>query len=681
MVYGTNVAISIALATLLVVALNWIGQRSATRWHLTALGSYRLSEQTRRVLKGLDGAYRVVAMTTPSEQGRRLRDLLEEYAREQPALSVEYVNPTREPARVDAVLASLRERHAGGIEGVRRSIDAGLEELASLGKRGAVFASILEEAAATPSPPTVERTTADLARTFARFEREFSQLARTLRAEVDQPLPAYESVRSRLEKVLTGLDEQFAVAGQALKRHVESKETPAPVQERYLRLMEGFVAVHDRLTAASASLARADRLVDYHALRARLMNPAGVKPVDSVLILSPGRVAALQLDGDIFVASERSKESGDRAEYRFQGEERVTGAIISLARERMPLVVFVTTDQATPWRGNHASQTFNHVRDRLERMNFEVTHWNPILTSQQGQQTKSTAPVPASGQRAVWVVIPPELPRGASDMLAAGRGQQEVARHLSQRLALGDGALVMTHFVPRSSIIENNPLIPLVRSFGIDPKTDQLLMQERQVSKDRTRVEVRLETQAWPASSPLTPSVTGLSGSFFAPSPIELDAASEARPRPLATVEGPRIWAEIDPARREYNPAQAQPSFIVGALAEARGGRLAVVTDKVWASDALTTAGEVDGQLVAGGAYLAGVGARFPANTELFVNGVCWLAGLEDLLARTARTQDVPRVRPLSGGERRGLMAGVVVGVPSLVALAGVGVWIVRRRG
>lgn len=675
-VFGLNVVVSVAVVVLIVIGMNWVGKRSSRRFDLTALGSYSLSAQTRKVLSQLDGRYEIVTLFGKGRETQRARDLIDEYARVNPALKVRHLNASRDVVRVDAFLASLRDRFGDSLKDVRSAIDDAIQALVDAGADAGRYIITLDKTTETPNPPHVAKTITDLSRFLSRYQRQSQEAPKTLATRLDASLPDYAGMHNSLSRALAELDGQFAAAKKVLDRHGDSNLTPAPVREHFLALSDGFAKTRQRLVAATEKLRKAQPPVSYSDLRIRVMGESDARPLNTVLLIGPRRIRALQLDGDIFVITRKGKDASN-PEIRFQGEERITGALISLVQERMPEVVFVVTDRPDPWRGNHASQMYTHVRDRLKRMDFEVSHWTPLL-QQNDQMVPIPPPKPVEGQKRVWVIIPPDL-KGGPQALVAGRGLQEIAKVLGERLKAGDGAMIMTHVTPRAGILEGNPVLPLIKSYGVNVQIEKMLMREKQIGRDRSRVVLQMETNQWPAGTPMTDAIQGLPAMFFAPSPLTIEQKN-AVVKPIVTIAANRLWAEDDPRNRTFVEAKSKPSFTVGAAVQRDNTRLIVLTDRVWASDALTTAGEVDGQLVAGGAYMPGVGARFPANTELFVNGVCWLAGLDDLIAPAARTQDVPRVGAITKEGRKRLMVATFVGMPGAVFVAGVVVWYLRRR-
>ena len=65
--FGLNVAVAVVAATGIAILLNWTGARQFKRWDLTKGGKYSLSAQTLKVLKQLDGDYRIVSILPPAE--------------------------------------------------------------------------------------------------------------------------------------------------------------------------------------------------------------------------------------------------------------------------------------------------------------------------------------------------------------------------------------------------------------------------------------------------------------------------------------------------------------------------------------------------------------------------------------------------------------------------------------
>jgi len=155
----------------------------------------------------------------------------------------------------------------------------------------------------------------------------------------------------------------------------------------------------------------------------------------------------------------------------------------------------------------------------------------------------------------------------------------------------------------------------------------------------------------------------------------------------LIELDDPRMWLVEDFSSMQavqeatYDPEAAVDSATIGVTAERAetddtpGNRVIAVADAAWATDYITTYGAL-------GPRTAEItGAAFPANGELFVNSVYWLAGTEELIAATPRSQDIRRIGAVSSTAEWWIGGLLVVGLPLLATAGGVAVALVRRAG
>ncbi|MDZ7343392.1 MAG: GldG family protein [candidate division KSB1 bacterium] len=77
-------------------AVNYLGSRHSWRKDTTAAGQFSLSEQTQKVLKGLQDDLRVTAFYRVEEQ-ERIADQLKEYAAVTPKFKYEFIDPDKKP--------------------------------------------------------------------------------------------------------------------------------------------------------------------------------------------------------------------------------------------------------------------------------------------------------------------------------------------------------------------------------------------------------------------------------------------------------------------------------------------------------------------------------------------------------------------------------------------------------
>ena len=99
--YGTMSVVSIVVFLGILVAVNYLSTRQNKRWDLTANQVYSLSDQTVKVLKGLDSPVKFTVFDKETSFDRA-RDRLEAFTYQSTQVSAEYVDPDRQPTRAKA---------------------------------------------------------------------------------------------------------------------------------------------------------------------------------------------------------------------------------------------------------------------------------------------------------------------------------------------------------------------------------------------------------------------------------------------------------------------------------------------------------------------------------------------------------------------------------------------------
>lgn len=95
--FGTLAIVSVVVALGILVGINYIASRQNKRWDLTAAQQFALSEQSRRILQGLDSP---VAITVFGREDDfvRFRERLDEFEYASSLVTTTYIDPDREPA-------------------------------------------------------------------------------------------------------------------------------------------------------------------------------------------------------------------------------------------------------------------------------------------------------------------------------------------------------------------------------------------------------------------------------------------------------------------------------------------------------------------------------------------------------------------------------------------------------
>ena len=93
---GSLAAASVIVVLAILVAINYLAKRHNKRWDWTAARQYSLSDQTKKVLQGLQRPMQIRVFAKPDDFSR-FRERLDEYQYENNQLKVEYIDPERRP--------------------------------------------------------------------------------------------------------------------------------------------------------------------------------------------------------------------------------------------------------------------------------------------------------------------------------------------------------------------------------------------------------------------------------------------------------------------------------------------------------------------------------------------------------------------------------------------------------
>jgi len=680
--YGLNVLVAVAAAVAIVILLNWIGNRHFQRFDFTATRQYSLSPQTLSVLDRLEGEYRVVSLLSNPDTAaspvraaalRQAGDLVDEYGRFSDAIEVQAINPNQ-ISRLEAFYLELLSRFEERLAPAELATRQGLDEIerlrASIDQQLALLRTTLEDGALQGGE--LKDFITQVAENFARFNQDVDAIEQQVTGALDSPLPDFASAKNTLQGLLDQVESRvLAVAMQKFTAATQRDDVAASVLDNLLRLNDAFDQTRASLRATVEQLGRVEVPEAYQNLRTQLLSDP-----DTIVVLSPERERVLAL-GQLFREPDpRMLEPGETPELRFQGEEKLTGALVSLSMTNPPLVVFVSTGRRPALGSPNAP--FEPVAQRLRNVNFQVESWNPQggVTPFGQPKPPGEPPTPRPGQKAVWIVLPFEDTQpNPMNPMAGQQGKQQIADLLVDRLAEGDAALIHATFAPTARFGQTDPISQLLMPFGITAQTDRVAFQQQIDENGRAIPMTNFEVTQWPDDLSITEALGGMTGVFLQASPLQVGGGS-AKTSVLARIAGNMLWAETDLAfgnPPEYSEAESASSLVVAAASERNGQRIVVVGDPVWAARDIVTYG----MLGPGSAELTG--ARFPANSELFMNSVYWLAGLDELIAASPRTQDIRRIEPITDRTLLILRWVLLAGLPVVVLMAGVGVWLTRR--
>jgi ABC-type uncharacterized transport system involved in gliding motility auxiliary subunit len=98
--FGTVAIVSGVVVLGILIAINYLGVRHNKRWDLTAAKQFTLSDQTRKVLEGLQKPVSIKVFAEANDFPR-FRDRLDEYLYASKQVSVEYIDAVKTPSRAN----------------------------------------------------------------------------------------------------------------------------------------------------------------------------------------------------------------------------------------------------------------------------------------------------------------------------------------------------------------------------------------------------------------------------------------------------------------------------------------------------------------------------------------------------------------------------------------------------
>lgn len=691
--YGLNVSVAVLAALALAILINILSQRYlrvVQPLDLTASGQYSLSPKTRLVLKNLKGEHRIVTLMGASDPSlppdivsqriSRTRDLIDQYARYSPNVKVEHINADLQSGRVEAFLLELRQRYEQELKSSETAIDHALQLVQEMRGLSANHATVLHATANDPGlkDGDLKNFLRSATQSMGRLDSELNQAMGEWRKLLSAPLPAYTPIRQALETNLSNLnDKLYGVLIKQFEMAVKLDSTPPSVSEKLLAMSKQFDTLRKQIDMNLSSLRAIPPAEEYEQVRNTLNNNP-----NPVVLVGPRAVRVLWLAAMFRsdTAAPPSQQPGERREQLFQGEDRLTGALVSMTLEKAPLVVFVSTGRRP---AISAGGQFEHVAMRLQNMQFQVRTWNPLgQMGPVGQMVPpGPPPQPEPGQPVVWILLPSE-PANPMDF-SAGAGEQQAVEFLLQRMDKNESIFVITGYSPTTRLGSASPLAPLLDPIGLKVHSDSIVLRQVTGQDQKARALPVFEFTQWSDQLPITKALAGNPAVFAQVSPLELPASPSTNLLiwPMITLTGRDIWAEknIDKFPDvQRDPANAKDQYVIAAAIQRDKFRMIVIADPMWATNYVTT--NADRMLRPQGEGLAEIfGAAYPGNAELFVNSVQWLAGLDQLIAASARTQDIRRIGPLSTTQMTTIRVFLLAGVPLTILLIGLGVWIARR--
>lgn len=735
--YGTNVLVVVLVAVVLAGLVTYLAQKAHARLDTTKAKVYSLKPQTVKILRDLDQPVRIVSLYTKPDQVQAtpgqddqdyagtVADLLSEYKSNSGKVSVEVIDPLKQPSKVDDLIAEVTEKYGGEVKKYKDFLGKWPDQYKQFQSMAAV-----ESAQAERLQQSLDQEGAgdigEAVRSVDTVTKELGDLQTQIDKAMKQRPPNYkgatDAIRRKLDSDVSPLLGQMIAAFERVPGMVP-KLVPAATQPSTTQpstdpaapttgpsatpeLTERERRILERIPPPILAYVR-ESLPRYREMK-RLSDEVSkqiaglgelklddlrqqLRERDAILVLGPDEMRSLpfqqvwQIDPDVrqFL---RAGGTTETIKPKFAGEQQVTTAILAVTTKKKPKAVFVRpggppfTSSGSPFQRAGA---YNRVAQRLRDYNFDVKEkdlsgmW---AMQNRGMMPPEPEPTDEEMKDAVWVVI--DVPNQQQGMMPTS---SPLAERLAAHLDAGGSALVLA--VPRAP-----DLASALDKWGLKLRTDASAAHDVPPGSGAPEADLVQQLMRRPDLF-----VTNQYGTHIITKPIRsLDTVTVydvpvqvTSPAPkgvtvtplLSTPAGLNSWGEtsldqMDEGPPKFDPAAdlAGPIHVAAAAEKAGAGRLVVIGSVPFASnDALSIP---DFELAKKGVIVS----RFPGNAELFTNSVFWLAKMDTLIAISPSAMEVNRIDDMSKTALGFWRVGVlVVGLPLAVVLAG-GLVYLRRR-
>ena len=700
--YGGNVALSSVVVVLLAAAIVYLVQSRSTRIDTTLAGNYSLKPQTLAVTRNLKEKVRLVSLfpraadpKEPQDYSQPVADLLEEYARKNPNITVDLIDPQTQPAKLDELVQQVTTQYGQELQPYRQFLDA----FPAFVKQFKSFAEV--ESAKVSAFPIDAIADRELAQTILAAQASVSGLNDRLDAASDNIAralksspPDYRGAVDRVVLELGLLDQLLARVIDDFRALPPAPATPAAISIYATESLPNFVAAQKLVDSTLAS-ARALGNLKLDALRQSIKRR-------TVLVMGERDMRVLgftdlwQAPDDMRAFLMASGSSTDFPKLKFAGEQQISTALVAITQPTKPLAIFVRPGGVPLTQSLFRPAQFSVVARRLRDANFQIVEKDLSGQFVMQAQMQGFPVVEASDEQmrdrsAVWIVF-------ALTQAFGPQGPSPVSGKLAEHLVEGGSALVLTE-------PGREDLGAALRDWGIAPRTDTLIVKQPPASAasvesadiiDQAEREPYILLTTRFGTHPITTPISGLQGILLAISPVQFAPAPGLTSTPLLPI--PRTvstWADsaIDPVFERVPPVfdpdadipnTAAAPLYAGVAVESAGPattqpsrpqRLVVLGSATSFSNGVINI--PDPELLKRGMPVS----RFPANSELFVNCVLWLSSMDTMLAISPAAMEVSRIGDIPEGQLAFLRWGVlIIGLPALVLIAGVGMYFHRRE-
>ncbi len=698
--YGANVVLASVVVIVLAVLLTYVAQRSHRRLDTTFAHAYSLKPQTKNILGELKSPIKIYSFyargdarnATVDAEGREIpqradyaqvvSDLLDEYKRNSRMVDVESIDPVTNPTKVDDLIQTVTEKYGGEVKKYKQFLTEDypkqFEELKKLSKEEAASVSGLKEMQLSPELQNTVGLAIITVRGFPQVLEQGSQrIGRLLKQKPPDYKGAVDGVRST--------SEQFsAILNQVIEDFNQSKDDKK-VPEELRKYMAASLPNYQKIKKLADGLV--DEIKNLGEIKLDELRQS-LRARNSILVIGEKDMRVLPFE-QVWQSDPNTRRyaaAGKEPAPRFAGEQQISAALLSLNAAKKQKVAFVRAGgqplaSSSPFG---PAGPLSAVATRLREYNFDVLEKD--LTGMWAMQSQAqgmpAAPEPSDAdiQDATWVVL--LLPNQSSPM----GPPSSIAPRVQEHLKNGGSAVILG-----SPEAENLDIA--LKEWGVRLRTDLLAVHEkidtgnsaspRGLVDQARRIPFVFVLSEY-GNHMLARPLQSLDLAMVNLSPVQTSPATGYTSSSLLPVpQSPRSWGEKDITATvqqgtvEFNESAGDlpPPIFGGAAVEKIGGNRVVVIGSVYfaLNDLL---GMPDPEMLQRGQLVA----QFPGNGELFLNSVFWAAKMDPLIAISPSAMEVARIGPMSPTAQTAWRVGLLlIGLPALVVLAGVVMYVQRR--
>ena len=650
----------------------------------TKTRAYSLSEQTTSMLNSLEGDWQISVVLIESEVDRatlrQVDEVLNRYAQVNADISVQRIDPTRQASieQYATLLDRLKEIYHQPIAdyelAVQNATSAYEKAVEFAGNEAAqiqaAMKSLPDDAQIRPGIQAVFDNLALLARSGGEV---INYINNAMATSETTPVPDYEAARDVAAEGLRS-------ASHDMQEMSELFTTWAPAAGLPTDLRNYLAAARLRMAEMAIEMQTAlDPLIhDLEPLRLTKISEE-LERGEAAVITSPTEAAVIPA-AQLFPKSnlKETRQGGITFDQRFRGEQLISSTIQSMLVDHLPLVVFVHAEpksilEAAPNRNDYAG-----AAALLAASGFEVQEW-PL--------TQLEAPRAEPGQPTVFVFIQP-TPGGSLELSKEG---QMLIQRLNQLIGRGESILASGYPSANHKMRQPDPWQGHFAAFGIDFDTSRVVFETGLDQAGETYYSPSVRFVELTNDHPVALATSGQLLQLPVSIPITVGDA-------LSGVQQ-QVVVELEPGNGRYlvedwvmgmndnrtlpdgdgtsEVSKAVPHVVAASrphpMSDEVGSeqRIMLVGSGAWLQSSLA-----DQVIGLGGERMA---LAVPGNYQLFQASVAWLAGMDELIAQSATSQQVARLDGITPEVRTRWQWIAMAGLPLGCLLFGCLVWLVRK--